>query len=429
MSLHLARLWRRPQVILPPIFVSLSIILWILARSKEPISIQLLVLTLILLAWPLGFVFESIWRGARSSLRLRRQAPVIPWKYRVPTGVPGSANFERAIRESLNAHLAHVAEEDRPRVALAWSMALQRQEVIEVEYRRNTQSDKTEWMLDVGQMVQDSAGRSQFVAGVSLDITKRKQAEQILWTAKERAEFANRTKSEFLAHMSHEIRTPLAAILGFCEVLSDDHLTEHDRLDAVGIIKRNGELLCQIVNNILDLSKIEAGRLEVEMIEVDVRELVREVARLFDAATRKKGLDLVCNLVEPLPHQVVTDPTRLKQILINIIGNAVKFTDRGKVEISMRATDGEHDGRPTSRFSFTIADTGPGFTEAQRTRIFKNYGQAEEATSRKFGGTGLGLVLSRKLAAMLQGSVELIDTRPGQGSTFLVVIEAQRTRV
>lgn len=429
MATQLARFWRRPRALLPVIFVSLSIILWVLARTKEPMSIQLLVLTLILVAYPMGYLIETVWRGARSTLRMRKQAPVIPWKYRVAAAVPGSKNFEKAIRESLNAHLTHVAEEDRPRVATAWNMALQRQEVIEVEYRRKTQSGATEWMLDVGQMVEDDSGRSQFVAGVSLNITKRKQAEQILWTAKERAEFANRTKSEFLAHMSHEIRTPLAAIIGFCDVLSDDHLTEHDRMDAVGIIKRNGELLCQIVNNILDLSKIEAGRLEVEMIEVDVRELVREVGRLFDAACRKKGLDLVCNLVEPLPDRVITDPTRLKQILINIIGNAVKFTDHGRVEIGVRATDGELEGRPTSRMSFTISDTGPGFTAEQKNRIFKSYGQAEDATARKFGGTGLGLVLCRKLAAMMNGSVDLMETRPGQGSTFLVVIEGQKPRV
>ncbi len=428
MTPQLLRLWRKPHIILPPVFILLSITLWMLARTREPMPIQILILTLILVAWPMGYVLESLWRGARSTLRMRRQAPVIPWKYRVPAAVPGSANFEKAIRESLNAHLTHVAEEDRPRVALAWTIALQRQDVIEVEYRRKTQTGLTEWMLDVGQMIEDDKGRSQFVAGVSLDITKRKQAEQILWTAKERAEFANRTKSEFLAHMSHEIRTPLAAILGFCDVLSDEHLTEHDRLDAVGIIKRNGDLLCQIVNNILDLSKIEAGRLEVEMIEVDVRELVREVSRLFDAATRKKGLDLVCNLVEPLPCRVVTDPTRLKQILINIVGNAVKFTDKGRVEISVRATDGERAGRPTSRLSFTVSDTGPGFTEEQKSRIFKSYGQAEEATARKFGGTGLGLVLCRKLASMLHGSVELIETRPGQGSTFVIVIDAYKPR-
>lgn len=400
-----------------------------LARTREPISSQLIVLTLILLAWPTGYALEMAWRGARSTLRMRKQAPVIPWKYRVPAVVPGSANFEKAIRASLDTHLSHVTEEDRPRVAMAWQMALQRQEVIEVEYRRKTQNGATEWMLDVGQMVEDSSGRSQFVAGVSLDITRRKQAEQILWTAKEKAEFANRTKSEFLAHMSHEIRTPLAAILGFCDVLSDEHLTEHDRMDAVGIIKRNGELLCQIVNNILDLSKIEAGRLEVELIEIDLRELVHEVTSLFDQATRKKRLDLICNLVEPLPERVVTDPTRMKQILINIIGNAVKFTQAGKIEISVRATDGERDGCPISRLSFTISDSGPGFTDDQRTRIFKSYGQAEEATARKFGGTGLGLVLCRKLASMLHGSVDLIESRPGQGSTFLVVIEAQKPRV
>lgn len=426
MSTQLSRFWRKPQIVLPPIFVSLAIILWVLARSSERVTIQLLVLTLLLLAWPLGFLVESVWRGARTSLRMRRNAPVTPWKYRVPAAAFGSANFDQSIHDAIDHHLSHVAEEDRPRVTQSWLTALQRQEVIEVEYRRKTASGEAEWLLDVGQMIEDKTGRSRYVAGVSLDITKRKQAEQVLWTAKEKAEFANRTKSEFLAHMSHEIRTPLSAILGFCEVLSDTNLNDQERLDAVGIIKRNGEMLCQIVNNILDLSKIEAGHLEVEMMTIDLRELVLEVVKMFDVATRKKHLQLVCSLIDPLPKQVVTDPTRLKQILINIIGNAVKFTTCGRIEISLKATASEMHGKPTSRLTFSITDTGPGFTPEQRCRIFKSYGQADEATARKFGGTGLGLVLSRKLATMLDGSVELAETQPGKGSTFLVVIEAQR---
>ncbi len=411
------------HLLLPAVFVVLSILLWTMAQAKVPMFPQLVVLALLLAAWPVSNLAGSIWRGASDSLRIRRSpAAIIPWQYRVPAKV--AATESELLRGPLKRHLKFVADDDRKRVTSAWLRALNRNEPVDVEYRRVLSDGRSTWVLDVGQVLDDEGGRPRVLAGISVDITRRKEAERILWAAKEQAETANRTKSEFLAHMSHEIRNPLSAILGFCEVLSDQEVSDPDRLEAVNVIKRNGELLFRIVNNILDLSKIEAGRLEIEHLDFDLKELVEDVAANFDRCARQKGLDFSCDFVEPLPRRITSDPMRLKQILINIIGNALKYTASGSISLAVRATPLDAEGR-LNRISITVSDTGIGFSSEQRDRVFKNYAQAEHATARKYGGTGLGLVLSRKLATMLGGSVELIDSRADQGSTFLVVIEAK----
>ncbi|RPI76387.1 MAG: hypothetical protein EHM42_14795, partial [Planctomycetaceae bacterium] len=223
-------------------------------------------------------------------------------------------------------------------------------------------------------------------------------ANEEIQRGKEIAEQASVAKSQFLANMSHEIRTPLTAILGFAEILLDPDLPEHDRRSSVRTVVRNGEHLLEVINDILDLSKIEAGKLEVELVPTSVVQLAADVLSVMRVRADAKGLPLLLQYDGPIPATIQTDPTRLRQILINLIGNAIKFTQKGRVELRIGLLDS---GEGSSRMRFDILDTGLGMTPEQRARLFESFSQADASTTRKFGGTGLGLAISRRLARML----------------------------
>ena len=235
------------------------------------------------------------------------------------------------------------------------------------------------------------------------------------------AETANRSKSEFLANMSHEIRTPMTAILGFAEVLQTavvegDVAARH--AESIRTIRVNGEHLLSLINDILDLSKIEAGKMTVETAPCSICNIVAEVAAMMRVRSSQKGLGLNVKYVFPVPSMIRSDALRIRQILINLVGNAVKFTERGVVEICVRC-DGVAEGRQV--LAIEITDTGIGLTPEQAGRLFKAFSQADSTTTRRFGGTGLGLALSRRLAQMLGGDIT-IASRPGSGSTFTVTL-------
>ncbi len=238
------------------------------------------------------------------------------------------------------------------------------------------------------------------------------------------AESATRAKSEFLANMSHEIRTPMTAILGFTDVLldggTDTPASDHSK-DAARTIKRNGEHLLTVLNDILDISKIEAGKMEIEHVPCNLQSLVDDVLKLMSAKARAVGLALHCHLATDLPQWVAVDITRLKQILANLVGNAIKFTPDGDVRLLVRAMGAAASGKKT-RIEFDVSDTGVGMTPEQAARIFQSFGQADTSTTRKFGGTGLGLAISRKLAQNLGGDLTLVDSTPEVGSTFRLTI-------
>ncbi len=235
---------------------------------------------------------------------------------------------------------------------------------------------------------------------------------------KEIAEQANVSKSQFLANMSHEIRTPLTAILGFAENLLDPDLPEDDRRSSVRTVLRNGEHLLEVINDILDLSKIEAGKLAVEWLPVSVVQLAADVLSVMRVRAESKGLPLILNYRGPIPETIETDPTRLRQILINLLGNAIKFTTKGRVELSIECLDAEAD---SPRMRFEILDTGIGMTPEQSGRLFEAFTQADGSTTRKFGGTGLGLAISRRLARMLGGDVT-VRSELCQGSVFTATV-------
>lgn len=293
-----------------------------------------------------------------------------------------------------------------------------------VTYERSSRSGTRQVILKV--TLVPEFDRENHVKGfitVAADVTSYKEIEAELKNAKEAAEVANETKSAFLANMSHEIRTPLGALIGFSELMLNDEMSPPERVSAIEIIKRNGKLLSTIINDILDLSKVESGKLEVEKTGVRLPDLVNETAALLNLEAIGKGIKLTVSSEGVIPSIVKTDPTRLRQILFNIIGNAIKFTKKGSVDVKVKLARSD-----STKLLFVIKDTGTGIDPQQATRLFSPFTQADITTTRKFGGTGLGLVLSKKLANALGGDVVLEQSAPGKGSTFVVSIDHGQSR-
>ncbi len=240
-----------------------------------------------------------------------------------------------------------------------------------------------------------------------------------LQVAMNASEAANRAKSEFLANMSHEIRTPMTAILGFSDVLTQDNLTESERKDFLATIRSNGNHLLGIINDILDISKIEAGKMTMEQIGCSPHRLASEVASLMRPRASAKGLSLEVEYRGSIPATVRTDPTRLRQILINLLGNAIKFTDLGGVRLVVSLLPESQGTEP--HLAFEVIDSGVGMTPEQWAAIFKPFCQADNSMTRRFGGTGLGLAISRHLAQMLGGDITG-QAAPGKGSSFVVSV-------
>jgi signal transduction histidine kinase/ActR/RegA family two-component response regulator len=242
---------------------------------------------------------------------------------------------------------------------------------------------------------------------------------QELASARDAADAASRAKSAFLANMSHEIRTPMAAVMGFADLLLDPEQTPEDRVECVQTIRRNAEHLLGIINDLLDLSKIEAGKLAIELIECDLPDIVRGVMAVAQVKAASKGIGVAAEFRPGVPMRIVTDPTRLTQILVNLVGNAVKFTESGGVRLIVGVHPGPGE-RPVLRFE--VLDTGIGMTERQVAGLFRPFEQADVSTTRRFGGTGLGLTISRDLARALGGDIAVVSVA-GEGSTFTVTID------
>ena len=239
------------------------------------------------------------------------------------------------------------------------------------------------------------------------EVSERKRVEK-------EADAENHAKSDFLANMSHESRSPMTAIMGF---------SEQGRQNSVLTIQRNSQHLLELINSILDLSKVEAGKLEVENIPCSAVQLVADVTSLMQIRAEAKGIDFVVECEMPIPESIRSDPTRVRQILVNFVGNAIKFTDEGSVRLCMHLLNDNppSDNGAPSMLRFDVIDTGIGMTHEQQERIFQPFTQADEATTRRFGGTGLGLTISKRLAELLGGEVR-VTSSPGKGSTFTLLL-------
>ena len=308
----------------------------------------------------------------------------------------------------------HPDDQQRVSQAFAAAQADPRRLRSEMEYRMRRSDGRYVWLVDRCILSRDEQGRLLRVVGQNMDVTQRVEAEAALRQAKEAADAANLAKSQFLAQMSHEIRTPISAILGFADLLRKSDVPAADREEYLQTIRRNAEHLLSLITDILDLSKIEADAMTLERVPTDLPRLLEQVAAMMRPRAADKGLALALDFSADLPRRALVDPTRLKQILINLVGNAVKFTRRGRVDIKARLLPGN-----AAALEIAVIDTGIGLTAGQLSKLFKPFTQADQSHARQFGGTGLGLAISRRLARLMDGDIHARG-EPDRGSQFIL---------
>ncbi|MDH4251831.1 MAG: ATP-binding protein [Nitrospira sp.] len=305
----------------------------------------------------------------------------------------------------------HPEDHERALGAIAAYLS-RRKSQLEIEHRLRHKDGSYRWILARGTLIK-SHGQSTRIVGIHLDVTDRKVAEEQLRQAKEVAEAASQAKSQFLANVSHEIRTPMNGVLGMAELLlrcalgdKERHLTES--------IHRSGTVLLGLINDILDFSKIEAGKLQLEIISFEIRRTIQDAVDLAMPEVQKKHLKISWHVAGDIPAYLLGDPMRLRQIIVNLVGNAVKFTERGVIEVavSVESHRGELYG-----LSVTVRDTGIGISPEAQAHIFAAFSQADGSTTRKYGGTGLGLAIVKQLVTLMGGHIKL-QSAPGEGSTF-----------
>jgi PAS domain S-box-containing protein len=276
------------------------------------------------------------------------------------------------------------------------------------------------WLMWTQRAIKDDAGNTLEYQAVGHDITLRKEAEAALLHAKESAEAADRAKSEFLAVVSHEIRTPINGVIGFAQIHADSPLSPEQR-EQVAIIKSSGQALEKLIADILDLSKIEAGKIEIESSPFALHRCVEEVMAFFQPKARAAALTLTASIDPDVPVIVNSDEARLRQILTNLIGNGLKFTERGSVRLHVSCMRGEpvsaRDTRRALRLFFSVADTGIGIPPDKLSKLFKPFSQVDSSSERRRNGTGLGLIISKKLCELMGGSIS-VDSKAGEGTTF-----------
>jgi signal transduction histidine kinase/CheY-like chemotaxis protein len=317
---------------------------------------------------------------------------------------------------TINDFYAYMHVDDRERTRAAIENSIANKVPYDIEYRTVNPINTTDvkWIRAIGWTDYDSQGNPLRFDGITLDLTDQKSTAEELRKSKGIAEKANEMKSMFLTNMSHEIRTPLGAIIGFLDLLSSHVQNNPEAESYLERLTRNSTQLSSLVDELLDLSKIEANKLDLELHSVDLKTLMNDVVATVGVSGRAKGIVIKVDMAADLPKKIESDSMRLRQVLLNLVGNAVKFTDRGtvSVEVSIQKSTPHH------QLTFRISDTGIGLTKDQQSKLFTPFTQADGSISRRFGGTGLGLALSQDLAKLLGGSIVLENSEEGVGTTF-----------
>lgn len=301
------------------------------------------------------------------------------------------------------------------RMSVTWRRALETGEPWEDKFPLRSKTGEMRWFLTRANPIRDNKGRIVRWFGTNTDIQDAKITEENLNLAKDAAEYASKTKSAFLANMSHEIRTPLGAIMGFVDLLRQPTIDKQEFDNYIDVISRNSKSLLRIIDDILDLSKVEAGKMTIEKIDFSLPEMIGDFYSLMGLRARNKQIEFLLTANTNLPKIIHSDPTRIRQILMNVVGNAIKFTEKGRVELAVSFRD--------SYLEFKVTDTGTGISEEQAAKLFQPFTQADTSTTRKFGGTGLGLVLTRTFAAALKGDFWLESSELGKGSVFIAKVK------
>lgn len=283
---------------------------------------------------------------------------------------------------------------------------------------RETWPDRDDtWCMSTKMPLIDDSDRVIGTFGISRDITELKKYEDELRKARDAADAANKAKSDFLANMSHEIRTPMNAIIGMSELLAQTQLNS-EQLDYINLVRDSADSLLQLLNEILDFSKIESRKLQLESIPFSLRDLIQRTSQSLSIRAAKKKIELACRVTPDLPDRWIGDPGRLRQVMINLIGNAIKFTDEGEVVVEVGPGLPSDDAPPDHLpLRFSVRDTGIGIPKSKHASILDPFTQADASTTRRFGGTGLGLAISRELVELMHGDLQL-ESRPGHGTTF-----------
>jgi PAS domain S-box-containing protein len=309
-----------------------------------------------------------------------------------------------------------------------WMQHITTGEDFQVECRIRAANGEMRWHLIRAIAERGVGGEITAWLGTCTDISVRKDAEEKLIRAQQQADAANIAKTNFLANMSHEIRTPLNSILGFSELMLCPDQSEEDRWKHLHTILKNGRTLVKIIDEILDISKVETGHLEMDLAEVDTCNFFGQLKSLLEVQAQERGLKLGFNFKSPVPSKIMTDHTRFHQILVNIIGNSLKFTEKGSVDVEVLWKESPDHPLSKGTIHCRVVDTGIGIEDSEAQKLFQPFAQVDGSRTRKFGGTGLGLALSRRLARALGGDVYIQESSKDKGSVFVVEIAADAAK-
>ena len=308
---------------------------------------------------------------------------------------------------------ASIHDEDKGRWSVEAARMFLTGEPLKSVYRVIAKNGRVVWFRCEAKMTRDKNGRLSFIQGIGFDVTEMMEMQAELRSAKEAADAASRAKSEFLVNVSHEIRTPMNGILGMTALTLETELNAEQR-ECLEAVRFSADALMVIVNEILDFSKIEAKQLRLEVADFDIRDNVEGVLKTLSAGARQKGLNTFYRVQTEVPEVIAGDSGRLRQVLLNLVGNAIKFTERGRIGISV-ALESEREGELVLHFQVT--DTGIGIPATARESIFKPFTQADSSNTRKYGGTGLGLTICAQLVELMHGKI-WVESNVGSGSTF-----------